>query len=165
MLTQARLKELLRYNRRTGVFTWLQNRGGTAVKGSVAGGLNSEDYIQIKIDGVLYKAHRLAWMYVNGAFPELEVDHRNGIRSENKFSNLRLADDSQTCCNRKVSTRSTSGVTGVHWNAEAGKWRARIKLHGRRILIGDFVRLDDAAAARLAFAKKIHGKFAGELRK
>lgn len=166
MLKHSRLLEVLHYDPLSGVFTWRIRRGGSAIVGSIAGGLNSDGYLQIKIDGVLYKAHRLARFYVNGVMPgdDVEIDHRNRIRTDNMFSNLREADDSQTACNRSTRSDNSSGVPGVNWNTEAGKWRVRVQKNGKRLLVGDFVDFDEAVAAREVVVNAWHGEFAGELR-
>jgi hypothetical protein len=166
MLKHSRLLEVLHYDPLSGVFTWRVRRGGSAIIGSVAGGLNSDGYLQIKIDRVLYKAHRLAWFYVKGVMPgvDVEIDHRNRIRTDNKFSNLREADESETACNRSIRSDNSSGVPGVNWNVEFGKWRVRIQKNGKRVLIGDFADFDEAVTAREIAVNAWHGKFAGELR-
>lgn len=166
MLKHSRLLEVLHYDPLSGVFTWRVRRGGSALIGSVAGGLNSEGYLQIKIDRVLYKAHRLARFYVKGVMPadDVEIDHRNGVRSDNRFRNLREANESETACNRAVRSDNSSGVPGVNWNAEAGKWRVRIQKNGKRLLVGDFADFNEAVAARRISANAWHGDFSLEKR-
>ena len=81
MLTQERLKQLLYYNPVTGIFTWRKNRTFTALKNTEAGRIASDKYTYyriIYIDNKPYKAHRLAFLYVNGCFPKDQIDHIDG---------------------------------------------------------------------------------------
>lgn len=87
-LTPERLRHLVRYDLKTGVFTWRVNRTARAKAGSVAGTKNSLGYRQIGIDGHLHLAHRLAWLYVFGSHPKRRVLHINGVRDDNRFANL-----------------------------------------------------------------------------
>lgn len=90
MLTQARLKELFHYDKETGAFTHIKARRGVRV-GKILGCLANNGYLVIRADGKLYLAHRLAWMYVHGAFPPDQLDHINRMRTDNRLCNLRLA--------------------------------------------------------------------------
>lgn len=89
-LTADRLRELLHYDPLTGVFTWKMNRTRRAKAGSVAGSVNGRGYVQIRIDGVGYTASRLAYLYMQGepAPANLEIDHRNHVKTDNRWSNL-----------------------------------------------------------------------------
>lgn len=88
-LTAGRLKELLTYDPETGVFIWRGWRSGSAVAGSVAGSLHSDGYVCIKIGRCLYRAHRLAFLYMTGSRPIGQVDHINMNRADNRWCNLR----------------------------------------------------------------------------
>jgi len=78
MITQAGLKELLNYNPETGDFAWVKSK-------KPAGGISSYGYRRIIIDGKEHKAHRLAWLYTHGVFPEDQIDHINGVRHDNRI--------------------------------------------------------------------------------
>lgn len=83
-LTAGRLRELLHYNPETGTFTWIaRSAHGSHIRiGAIAGSSpNSNGYLQIRADGRTYKAHRLAWLYVNGEWPRADIDHKNGVRA------------------------------------------------------------------------------------
>ena len=82
-LTQSRLKELLHYNPETGIFTWLVSKKGVKI-GNIAGSVNSIGYRYISVDRILYKASRLAWLFIEGYFPENDVDHINRIRDDDR---------------------------------------------------------------------------------
>ena len=92
-LTAARLRELLHYDPETGVFTWLRSQGKAKI-GNVAGIL--QRYRTITIDGSPFKAHRLAWLYTHRVWPVHQIDHINGLKDDNRITNLR---DISTCGN------------------------------------------------------------------
>jgi hypothetical protein len=110
-LTQERLKELLHYDPETGIFTNLTQRGGHAKKGAVAGTKNSIGYVCIRIDYDQYRAHRLAWLYVYGEFPEKFIDHMNEIRDDNRIINLRLATHQENLHNIFIFHNSSICIT------------------------------------------------------
>lgn len=146
-----RIRDVLSYNAETGVFTWRKSTSNAAPIGSKAGGPNSKGYTHIRLDGRSLKAGRLAWIYVTGEDPgELEVDHKNRDRSDDRFSNLRLADRKLNCENIGTPKHNTSGTKGVSKHAMSGKWEAYIYHHKRRIHLGRFRDIAEAAAAREA---------------
>ena len=113
-LTQARLKELLRYDPETGIFTRIKSISPTARIGDIAGCIDkSTGYLRIRIDYVLYYSHRLAFLYVEGVWPDVHVDHISGIRDDNRWENLRHADDALNSKNMKMSKNNTTGIVGV----------------------------------------------------
>lgn len=155
MLTQMRLKELLLYDPETGVFTWLSKPNRSIRMGDVAGCMAS-GYRQIKIDGRLYRAHRLAWLYVHGKWPADQIDHINGVRDDNRIVNLREATQSQNQQNRTANANNTSGFPGVCWSKQKRKWRSQIKLASRNKYLGIFDTPVAAHAAYLAAKAELH---------
>lgn len=155
ILTQARLKELLRYDPDTGVFTWRVARTAGIKAGDVAGALNNEGYRILTLGKRQYKAHRVAWFYVTGAWPPHVIDHINQNASDNRFCNLRLATTAQNGMNRRLDARNSTGVTGVSWCLNSKKWRADIGEAGRLVRLGRFDTLIDAVAARKR-AERMH---------
>lgn len=157
MITKERLDELLAYDPETGLFTWRVRRKRVRV-GGVAGG-PSKGHITICIDYVRYPAHRLAFLTMTGAFPPAEVDHINGVRDDNRWSNLRPATRAENGRNLRVKSNNTSGITGVHWDATRGRWCAQIKTSVEAVNLGRYVKFEDAVAARRAAEIKYHGEF------
>lgn len=152
------IKSRLRYNKDTGAFTWAESRGKWKA-GDVSSSVNSLGYCRVKVDGVSYLAHRLAWAFVYGDFPESDIDHVNGIKTDNRIENLRLATRSENQCNRGKHLNNKSGFKGVNWNQSVKKWAARCMVNGKRTHIGYF---DDAALAAAAYqqvAASLHGSF------
>lgn len=146
MLTQAKLKEALHYNPETGIFTWVKLNNNQLKPNALAGNLSPRGYIVIRIYAVLYKAHRLAWLYVYGDFPPKEIDHINHIKNDNRIVNLRLAD--RITNNRNASKRkdNTSGVVGVTFHKRVKKWQASIGAGSKHL--GYFKTMEDAIFAR-----------------
>jgi hypothetical protein len=159
-LTQDLLKSLISYDPKTGVFRWLVDRGGGVRAGDVAGSVGKDSgYIFICVYNRLYRAHRLAWLYVTGRWPAAEIDHINLVRADNRFANLREASHSENCRNRRRQKNNVSGVRGVHMDKRRGKWQARIKVNGRKLYLGMFTDIADAAAAYAEAASRYHGEF------
>ena len=159
MITQDYLKEMLDYDLSTGVFTWIKaSRCGYV--GRVAGYKNVEGYIQIMICKKPYYAHRLAWLYSHGNFPENKIDHINQIRDDNSLINLRDCTQSENLGNQKKQTNNISGYKGVYWEKNNNKWKAQIGHNRKRIHLGRYDRKEDAAAAYDKKALELFGKFA-----
>ena len=115
-LTQARLRELLHYDPETGVFAWINPTNKSIKKGDIAGSINGQGYREIKIDYKQYNASRLAWLYMHGYFPEHEVDHRNRIRGDGRWENLRHTSHSCNMRNKSIYKNNKSGIAGVIWH-------------------------------------------------
>jgi hypothetical protein len=160
VISQERLKEILSYDPETGLFTWIKVRSRTVKNGSIAGCIGHDGYIDIKIDGKTYRAHRLAWFYMHGTWPDDKLDHKNGIRNDNRFENLREASHWQNSCNQKMRRNNTSGVKGVHWVKLENVWRAKITVKGKTHIVGNFENFDDAKQAIFEAREKMHGEFA-----
>jgi len=155
MITQEQLKLRLTYDPDTGTFT--NNVAHQAKKvGSVAGRINHDGYVQIMVHGKRYLGHRLAWLYVNGNFPESQIDHINRNKSDNRIANLRLADFKTNGQNKPVPKNNTSGIKGVCWNKNAGKWQAQIKINKKVTYLGLFKSENAAAEAYKTASLKHH---------
>jgi len=149
-LTQARLKELLNYDEKTGDFTWKENRGGTAKTDKIAGHKKANGYIYISIDCKTYSGHRLVWLYVHGYIPELEIDHTNRIKSDNRILNLREVSHSCNMQNYGVRSNNITGIRGISFHKKSKKFRAEITINKKTIYLGIFASKFTAAKARAA---------------
>ena len=115
--------------------------------GCIAGNAGALGYVQIMVCRKRYYAHRLAWLFVHGYWPKA-LDHVNGDRADNRLHNLREVSSSVNMRNRRMSGNNTSGVTGVCWDYEKGKWRVQISINRKQKHLGYFDDLGDAKEAR-----------------
>jgi hypothetical protein len=156
ILTATRLREVLHYDADTGIFARLTKRQQSV--GTVPKNPNHA-YLNIGVDWKVYRAHRLAWLYVHGEWPKHQIDHINGNKLDNRIVNLRVATASQNKQNMKQArSDSRSGLIGASWYASGNKWRAAIQIDGKKKHLGYF---DTAEEAHQIFmeAKRQHHKF------
>jgi hypothetical protein len=145
----------LSYDPGTGVFLWLVNRTKTARAGTVAGSITSQGYQRIKIDGRSYKSHRLVWFYMTGCWPTEEIDHMDGIQSNNRWANIRQATRAMNRENQHAArTDNASGLIGV--SLTRGKWQVRIQVAGKRKCLGTFTNPETAHAVYLESKRNLH---------
>lgn len=149
-LTQKRLREVLDYDPKTGIFIRRCTVNYNAVKGSSAGWINSHRYIHITIDKKPYKAHRLAWLYMYGYLPEHGIDHRDRIKHHNWIDNLREVSQSCNIINTGNRKDNKSGVKGVCWDSDQKKWKAQIKGNGKSRNLGRYKDFSEAVCHRLS---------------
>ncbi|QEE37964.1 MULTISPECIES: HNH endonuclease [unclassified Methylobacterium] len=152
----ARVNDLLAYDPLTGIFTWKVTRGSRAQAGARAG-TPSNDYRQIRIDGVIYKEHHLAWYMTYGEWPTLDIDHEDTVKSHNWIENLREATKSQNQYNRKLG-QNKSGFKGVTRGRHG--WVAKIRIDKKSTYLGSFRTPQEASACYQEAAVKHAGKFA-----
>lgn len=151
MITQEMVKSSFNYDPFTGEFhrTVIRDRWGNQTSVWRKVGTPREDgYFEVMAFGMTFKLHRLAFLYMIGVHPSGEVDHVNGVRSDNRWSNLRVVDKSSNMKNRGTNHNNTSGVSGVTWFSDCERWRARININGERVSLGLFKTFDEAVAAR-----------------
>lgn len=155
-LTAERLRKLLDYSPETGEFRWRFGRRGVSAA-RVTWSPDSYGYYQISVDGRTYKAHRLAWLYVHGAWPPDQIDHINGIRGDNRIVNLREATRAENQGNqRKARSDNKTGLLGVFRAGGSSKFRAQICLRGNKLHIGYFSTAEEAHQAYLAAKRELH---------
>lgn len=150
MLGYREALELFRYDYETGVLYWRWRVNSRVPKTLEAGTqYKSSGYLYVKVHGRLYLVHRIVMLMCYGFYGEgLEVDHINHIRNDNRLCNLRFVTRSENNRNKSVSSKSTTGVTGVDFLKAEKKYRARIRVNQEAIHLGVFDTLEEAAAAR-----------------
>lgn len=137
--------EILRFNfsydPETGHFI---RRGEDKPSGRIA----TKGYRQICVAGKRYMAHRLAWLYMHGEWPTLQLDHINRNKDDNRIANLREVDNKQNQENVEMWNTNRTGFRGVS-SAKGGKFQADIKINGKSKYLGLFKTLEEAASARM----------------
>ena len=154
------LRKLLRYEPETGKLFWMERvdasqSWNTRYAGSDAGAIHSRGYVHVSLLGSRYKAHRLVWAMITGAAPSGDIDHINGDRSDNRAENLRDVDGHENRKNSKLQANNKTGVPGVFYRTDRGRWIAYIKVMGKRKHIGTFDSFDDAVSARMIEARRL----------
>lgn len=154
-LTQAEVSELLSYEPESGVFRWKMDRRGGLKSGEVAGTPDATGYRQIKVKGVRYLAHRLAFLLMEGNWPSGQIDHKNGAKDDNRFENLRDVSSALNCQNkRKANKASTTGLLGV--SPFKGRYMAQITVDGQKRHLGTYDSPHVAHAVYVAHKRLLH---------
>lgn len=152
-----RLKELYHCNPITGIFIH-KKTSRQSKRGVIAGGLTSDGYITVGIDGIGYRAHRLIWYYVHGTWPP-EIDHKNRVKTDNRIDNLRIATTSQNQMNSdRTGSKKSKLPRGVH--VHRGRYQSVITVDGKMKHLGCFYSIKEAALAYEEAARKHFGEFA-----
>lgn len=159
MLAADRLRQVLDYDAETGVFRWRESRG-RAPKGAVAGKADPRGYILIRVDGRGWWAHRLAYLYMTGEHPAVDIDHINRDKSDNRWCNLRRATRSENLANASQRRDTKSGHRGISWDRSGRCWKARLCVRGRHVHVGQFRDIAEAVAAHARAMREHFGEFA-----
>ena len=152
-----KIKENLSYDKDTGLFTWLKSTYGRK-EGNIAGGLDQQGYVVIGFNYVQYKAHRLAFLFMEGEIPDF-VDHANGIRDDNRWCNLRPACIKTNGWNRKGKSTGGTGYKSVYLDTRSGKYKSQITVDGIQKHLGYFDCPEKAHEAYKKAADKHFGEF------
>jgi hypothetical protein len=164
-LTAEYLRERLEYDPETGVFTWKwhpdmpyawNRRWATKIAGSP----DAQKYTVIRINNQLYKAHRLAWLYVHSEWPAQDIDHIDHITNNNRLANLRLASKSQNMWNSRPHRNAAHKLKGVMQHSQTGRFYSQIARHRKTYHLGCFDTPEEAHAAYVKAAQQLHGEFA-----
>jgi len=155
VLTAERLRKKLDYDPATGLFSRVINTRTDGRKRIPVGTVHVTGYVVIRVDYKLYKAHRLAWLYVHGEFPVGEIDHINCIPTDNRIANLRDVSRRMNQENHRTArSDNRCGVIGV--NKRGGSYRARVRLNGKFMVIGSFQTPELALEAYTAVKREVH---------
>ena len=152
-LNQAQLKELLHYDPETGFFRWRVTHWGK-VEGEIAGGDDGKGYVRINLLGRKRPAHHLAYLYMTGESVTNQIDHINGVKSDNRWANLRHVTAIENMRNRKLPSTNKSGAMGVLLHSH-GRWQARIKIDHKYKHLGYFATKEEAIAERMKAESEI----------
>jgi len=160
------LHECFELDADTGILVWkarpvhhfkapkYQKRHHTLYAGKEVGNTSSEGYRVVRVTWngkrLEWKQHRIVWAMHYGYWPTKNIDHIDGNKANNVITNLREVTDQENAKNRGIPKNNTSGHIGVHWDKFTSKWKASIQVNGERILIGRYINIEDASAARQA---------------
>lgn len=156
-ITAERLRELLHYEPETGVFT-RRVKTGRCRAGEVATGTLNHGYILMSVDRTFRAAHRLAWLWMTGEWPTLDIDHIDGNRTNNAWRNLRHVDRSTNLENQRTakSHNKSTGLLGAYHSPTAGRFVSRIQVRGKNINLGSFGTAQEAHEAYLSAKRQLH---------
>jgi hypothetical protein len=163
-VTVDELQHIFSYEPDTGILRWKNpNKHSSKKVGDIAGSLNDKGYLRVTVKNKEIKVHRIAWAIHHGQFPTIIIDHKNGIRHDNRISNIREATRSDNCSNKIKQSNNTSGYVGVYYFPERKlkKYEAIISKNKKRYFLGGFETAEDAYNAYKEKAKELHGEFSG----
>lgn len=146
---------MLKYEPKTGLFRWLVWRPNGIKVGDIAGADHGDGYISIGVFGKIHLAHRLAWLYITGEWPKDQIDHRNRVRNDNRWRNLREADDVLNRQNiEKPRSHNTTGFLGV--SRRKDRFTSQIRVNGKSMFLGYHNTPELAYGAYLKAKRKFH---------
>jgi hypothetical protein len=154
-ITLTYIKQVLSYCPTTGVFVWKERKTRQDLIGHVAGSTGSHGYLAVSVFNRKRLAHRLAWFYVTGKWPNAHIDHIDGNKGNNCFANLREVTRFENLQNmRQANKRNKTRLLGV--SAHQGKWRVQIMTQGQRIRVSGFNTPEEAHQKYLLLKRKFH---------
>lgn len=145
-MNQKYIKELCDYDPLTGSFTWKKHRMRNMI-GNTVGHISDTGYYRVCIKGTQYAVHRLIWLWMTGNLP-VQIDHIDHVRSNNVWTNLREATQTENMHNKGKHSNNKTGVTGVCYEANRKKYKAFIKTPKGNKHLGYYDNLPAAAQAR-----------------
>ena len=157
--TRDEICAVLDYDPKTGIFRWKKRVAYRVYVGDVAGSVHSLGYRCLRIKDRSLRANRVAWLIMTGEWPPkgFRVDHKDRNKANDRWRNLRLATHAQNRANSKSSAKS--GFKGVV-KTRFGRYAARITFNKKNIHIGNFLTPEEAHAAYMKVARRLHGEFA-----
>lgn len=150
------LQRLFSYEPKTGNVYWIA-KGKGRIKKKSAGTVVNAGYIGIMIEGKRHYAHRIAWALHHGKHPIDQLDHINGIKTDNRIVNLREATNLQNGKNLSLNKNNKTGYSGIYFKTNA--WTAYIKVNYTNLYLGRFAKKEDAIAARLKAEQEFYGEW------
>jgi hypothetical protein len=159
-ISHERLKQVLDYHLESGIFRWKIRKSWMAKPGSIAGTRKAFGHISIVIDGRPYLAHHLAWFYVHGVWPNVEIDHRDTMPWNNAIDNLRRATRGQNAANTNRRRDNTTGFKGVSLRRGSVGYQAKITINKKQIHLGYFPTAEEAHEVYKRAATEHFGAFA-----
>jgi hypothetical protein len=158
------VRAILSYDPNTGILRWKKRKDIPAIAdrrvGKIAGSLDKDGYTHVEIYDKRYPGHRIIWAIVTGRWPKKDIDHINGIRTDNRWNNLRLATRQQNLRNMKLRATNKSGFKWVSWCKATNSWKAQIRNGITNLHLGVFKTPEEAHAVARAKAEEFHKEFA-----
>lgn len=147
------LRQRLRYEPETGKLFWRESAAfpkqcNTRLSGVEAGAMAKDGYLRVGINKKNYLAHRAIWAIYHNNWPDSDIDHIDGDKSNNRICNLRIVSKTENSRNSSLRIDNNSGVTGVYWDRLRNKWKAQISVNRRHLYLGAFTDLESALIAR-----------------
>jgi hypothetical protein len=156
----AAVVERLKYDPETGLVRWISSPRPAVRAGAEAGRVKDDGYRHIGLCYQNYATHQIAWFLHTGEWPALQIDHKNGIKTDNRIANLRQVTHSENQQNKRLAQgNSRSGLLGAHWHVATRVYRARIKLNGKQVYLGEFKTAEEAHACYLRAKLRLHPAF------
>jgi hypothetical protein len=160
--SRAEILSVLDYRSDAGELWWRSDTSlvNLRLRGKRAGCLRPDGYWTIGIFGHCKMEHLLIWTIETGEWPDFEIDHRDTVRHNNQFVNLRPATRAQQQCNRGKQVNNKSGHKGVYWDSHRGRWHVHVRYMGHQRFVGRFDDVEAAARAYQQAVVEMHGEFA-----
>ena len=156
--TQYRLKFWLEYSQQTGIFRWKESPARNVKAGSVAGSKTANGGWQIGLDGCVYSAGVLAWIYVHGSEPKGWISYIDKDSGNNRINNLEDVHLNEVRHKHKKPSNNTSGVKGVFYDRAKNRYRTQVRLNGKKYGTGLHKSKEDAERAVIELRRKLHGE-------
>lgn len=151
-------RDLIGYNPETGILTAKVNFNGRQA-GSVIGSQTSGGYYSTQLFGKKYFVHRIAWLIHYGEWPAMNIDHINGVKTDNRIENLRLCSVSQNHFNKPTQKNNTTGVKGVCWSKRDKSYVASVQCNGKKYSAGYHKDIESAKNAVMSLRERLAGEF------
>lgn len=159
MLSREEILELVYYDKDSGEILWKAN-SGAATLGRKCGWTRPDGYRQVYIKKHPLLLHRVIWLLENGEWPSKLIDHINGDKSDNRITNLRLANNEQNGRNSKIHLKNKSGERNVFWREGHKKWEVSVRVNKKTIYLGWFKDYEFACLVAQEARDKFHKEYA-----